>query len=463
LADQGLIVYKAETEPGVLTDFARAVAISRAGLWAGFFTTAENPTSGLAYFDGSTWENCSAAADVAGENINAMLADPQDRVWVGTEKYGIRMWDGARWHTYMTQDGLPSGEIYSLTADPQGNIWAGTWAGLAEFSGGSWANPYSVENNTLFNDHVHAAAFASSGDILVGHIDAGVSQFVNSSGSWHHLTKPDLGGVEVRSMAIVTATAGESEAVWIATADGGATRMQDSRFKTFRATDGLPSDDVEALAVDKYGRVWAATDKGVAYFEAGRWVTYDTLNTFSVAFGPACQNCPYDDDSIWTGTAANGLEHTRVPFPDNYGVVQVVAVCVAGMGDNRTCQPAQLTRGSDVVTATVAEDFSPGELFRPQFTIVPLAPYQLREDWGDQLIYVASASQDRFGAWPHIAIKGTWDPGQPAVVTDYDDPLKAPQLAAGQRRATFVATWRTWLHTRSVGPVIRLVFAVSSP
>jgi hypothetical protein len=41
----------------------------------------------------------------------------------------------------------------------------------------------------------------------------------------------------------------------------------------------LPSDTVRALAVDTNGRVWAGTERGAAYFEAGQWRVYNTSNS----------------------------------------------------------------------------------------------------------------------------------------------------------------------------------------
>ena len=47
--------------------------------------------------------------------------------------------------------------------------------------------------------------------------------------------------------------------LWIATADGGISRFDGSRFETFGLTDGLPHPTVMAIAEDADGRLWFGT------------------------------------------------------------------------------------------------------------------------------------------------------------------------------------------------------------
>jgi hypothetical protein len=59
-----------------------------------------------------------------------------------------------------------------------------------------------------------------------------------------------------------------------------------------------------------------------------------------------------------------------------------------------------------------------------------------------------------------MAVKGTIEPGQPFVFTDFDNYFIAPQLTSGEQEHTFISTWRVWMFTRYTGPPIHISFTV---
>src|SRR4051812_12309440 len=105
------------------------------------------------------WSDCSQLGNTRDENINAVAVDPSGRLWVATEQAGVAMLDEAGWHRFTTRDGLPSLKTYGIVFDARRDVWVATWGGVARFDGKMWTVPYTAENQTLFNDHVHALAF----------------------------------------------------------------------------------------------------------------------------------------------------------------------------------------------------------------------------------------------------------------------------------------------------------------
>ncbi len=445
---QGLTAFSPDnTEGAVISPWARAIVIDERGVFSGYFPGGESPRGGVMHFDKATWANCNLPGEGPALNVNALAIDARDRLWAGTEEGGVSVWEGDRWRTYTTDDGLPSNKIYGLTVDAAGNVWAATWEGVAKFDGERWSVPYTVSNNTIFSNHAHAIAFDSAGSIWVAHIDDGVSQYREADGRWvHHTAASGMGGNKGRSIVIRPAASGEAESVWVATADGGVSVFEQGRWTAYREADGLPSDDVGALALDKHRRVWAATTGGTAWFDGERWATYDTLWTVSLAFGPACEGCPYTDEHVWTGTAETGLTVSRLPYPD-------LAMDVLGLRffDRE---------GSEISQPVVV---APGEAFRPEITVQPRSPYQLLESRGDMLVHLDADDALRFGAYERIPVKGTIEPGQPFTFTDYDNFYVAPQLEKGEAERTFTSTWRTWVHGRYAGPPIGVTFTVRNP
>jgi ligand-binding sensor domain-containing protein len=84
--------------------------------------------SGVARWDGSSWNVWTDGEGISGERITSFLVSDLGDVWVGT-KTGISRWNGQRWKVYNTSQGLTSEYITVLYQSPNGTLWAGTLAG----------------------------------------------------------------------------------------------------------------------------------------------------------------------------------------------------------------------------------------------------------------------------------------------------------------------------------------------
>jgi hypothetical protein len=462
---QGVSNFTMENTPGLLNNTVRSLAIDKTGLWIGYFGK-----SGLGHYDKKNFLNCALSKIMGWQDINALAISKTGKIWVGTEKNGVASFDGKEWRSYTTNDGLPHNEIYGLTIDEQDNVWAGTWEGVAKFDGTSWSVPYHVRNETIFNNHVGPIAFDSEKNIWVGHLGDGISLYQQKNSKWvNYTTKNGLAGNEVRSIIIRPKSDQQPESVWVATVNGGISRFQQGQWTTYRVEDGLPINNVNDLALDRYNRIWAATDKGVSYFDDKSWKPYHSLATSTIAIGGSClgTSCPFDDDHVWTGTPTLGLTHSRLPLPD--AAIKVTKICfVAFVTSERetTCPSFDISfdrsLSESIVTATFPEPLKPDETLRFEITVSPEETYQLQENRGDFISNTDDNDSNLFGAWPLIGVKGTIETGQPYTFTDYDNPFVAPKLPDGIQEKQFISTWRIWMYTRYVGPYIRLVFTVKN-
>lgn len=467
IRSQGVSSFNTENTPGFLNNTVRALAIDQTRLWIGYFGSDKNSANGLGHYDKKSFSNCDFSKVLETQNINTIAVSQSGNIWVGTEKNGVLSFDGKEWRLYTIREGLPSNEIFELTIDAQDNIWVGTWEGIAKFDGTNWSVPYQVQNDTIFNNHVSSIAFDSEQNIWIGHISDGISEYRQTDDKWIYYTtstENGLAGDEIRSIIIRPQTAEQPESVWFATADGGISRFEKDKWTVYRVEDGLPSNDVSALALDRYNRIWAATAKGVVYFDDKVWKIYDTLDTSTIAIGSSCPDapCPFDDDHVWTGTAEMGLTHSRLPLPDS--VLKVTSICFVTFHRERSC-PSLLSDDSlsiQTVTAIYPAQLESGETLRFEITVSPEGIYELREDRGDFMSNTDDNDFNLFGAWPVIGIKGVVETGQPFTFTDYDNPFVAPKLPEGVQEKEFVSTWRMWMYTRYVGPYIRLIFMVKN-
>jgi hypothetical protein len=437
---QGVSVFnQVNTANAVLTDKVRSLTIDERGLWIGYFSLGPQAAGGVGHYDKATWAQCLAGTPSLPMDVNAVAVDHNGLLWAATEKNGAAYYNGQEWRVFTSQDGLPSNQTYSVTVDPDGAIWIGTWEGVTRFDGQSWSVPYSTENNTLRNNRVIAVVFDAAKNIWVGHINDGLSYFDSSTQQWKGFTSRNspLTGDKVRSILLrPSATAGSPEEVWVATADGGISVFSNGAWASYRGGSVLPSDDVRVLTLDRYNRVWAGTSKGTVYFDGTQWLTYHTYDTLSIAIGPDCEQCPFDTDHVWTGTADAGLTHSRIPLPD--AVIDVIEV-----------------RYPKVV--------APGEEFHPKIVVAPRAPYELREDRGDFLSNTDESDDNLFGAYARVPVKGTITGEQHYTFVDHDNAIRAPQLAEGETEREYTSTWRVWMFTRYVGPPIKITFTVRRP
>jgi hypothetical protein len=173
--------------------------------------------------------------DRPGKFITALLA-ARDALWIGTEDNGLWRLDlkadaskSASWRQFTAAD-TKTQDVYAIALDAAGRIWVGTLnQGVSVYNGKEWRN-YGVIDGCS-GERVFAIAADSDpkrGTVWIG-TDHGLT-------SW---TPAPL------------SKSGEAPA----------TDHAPGMWRTYTRGDGLPSDQIYAVAVDrKNGRVWVGTE-----------------------------------------------------------------------------------------------------------------------------------------------------------------------------------------------------------
>jgi ligand-binding sensor domain-containing protein len=130
---------------------------------------------GVNFFDGKQWTRApNFPSTVEGENpealsnnVNVILADGPDELWVGTEN-GLGYFDGETWTRFSMEDGLPANRIYTLMFDQNDELWVGTDSGAAHFVDQTFETspqgpPYGVYG--MLQDQQGAYWFSGGGGI----------------------------------------------------------------------------------------------------------------------------------------------------------------------------------------------------------------------------------------------------------------------------------------------------------
>ncbi len=250
--------------------------------------------------------------------IMAMCRDKQGNLWLATEGSGIYRYDpsafkGKHWTQFTKQNthgALANNCIYAIACDNHDRIWAGELNhGVSVFNGKQWQDYDIVQNPRHkvlagpLGDHVYAMKFDRYTDQMWIGTNAGISVYQCSGRKvgaikhhWHYITQanglpmnPDAiacgkngiiyvgtqcGGLAVGTPEGSGGKADGAHPTLIAASAGNAlgwsryqwTVIQGPWHMPLTATGkGLPSNLINAVAVESGGRVVVGTDGGIAF------------------------------------------------------------------------------------------------------------------------------------------------------------------------------------------------------
>jgi len=85
-----------------------------------------------------------------------------------------------------------------------------------------------------------------------------------------------------RQLEAMSLARGLDGTIWVATQGGGVAAFRHGHWTWYTMKDGLPSEEITSLMVDRRGRLWATpTTGGIAMFDGHRWRTYTTRDGLS--------------------------------------------------------------------------------------------------------------------------------------------------------------------------------------
>ncbi|MFQ5857141.1 MAG: alpha/beta fold hydrolase [Anaerolineae bacterium] len=317
---------------------------------------------GAGYVDTNGWATFAPGLGIPGRWVTALAVGPDHEVWLGTFGAGLSHYNGESWRTFNTNNsGLTNDWVTALAVAPNGILWVGTHGGgVATYDGKRWRT-FNRRNVGLASDWVTAVAAGPDGDIWVGTYRNGVSHFEPLSlgsdlpdnvlglpiGTW----RTYAAGADLPSGFINAVAAGPSGTAWIAT-DAGLTRFTPTlqrpfpstglrtgdraqgsaglgtgdagTWRTFTTQDGLPSNNIRAVAVDDRGTVWAGTPHGVA------WLESDSASTDSSATSEETAGHRWRTHTTEDGLVNNYVETIAVDTAGNIWLGTLGGISVLG-------------------------------------------------------------------------------------------------------------------------------------
>ncbi len=199
------------------------------------------------------------------------------RVWVGTESNGLfRLDPGSdeRWIQYQNdpedEGSLGSGFVMAMLEDRRRTLWVGIFgagAALQRFDPASEKFvSYKLPSTMIYT----LAVDPDSDDVLwIGTADLGLLRLEVSTGTTQIYTPNPADTLSKTDNAVVGFAFDGPETIWMATYGGGLKRLDLTKktFRSYRRSDGMPSDALLGLLVDRRGALWVSSVAGLARFD----------------------------------------------------------------------------------------------------------------------------------------------------------------------------------------------------
>lgn len=326
-------------------------------------------------------------------NSNAVFLDSRNEWWFLTNENLYRFADIKDFSSlarqkplavYDTRDGLHGNQIYRAFEDKQGDVWISTRAapdaddskfGLSKFNRGTQTfQTFSKAEN--FPPRKSASAFAEDGlrNLWIGFYEGGLVRY--RDGRFTEITDGLPEGL------ITDLHLDKKGRFWLSTASSGVSRVEDlsaerPRFVSYKAENGLASNNVRSITEDDFGQIYFGTARGIDRLtpETGQVKHYTTSDGLA---GDFVSTAFRDRDGIlWFGTP-NGLSRL---VPEQNTKIIAPPVWVSGLriaGESQTVSELGISEISDLELHPAQNnlqidffglDFSPNESLRYQFML----------------------------------------------------------------------------------------------
>ncbi len=223
-----------------------------------------------------------------------LYQDSKSYLWMATQGGGVCSFDGANFTTLTMKNGLPSNYIHTIYEDEDGALWFGTKKGLAQYQ--QQKISYGKPEERI----VYAIAPQTDSTLWVG-TDKGLYVFHKRRKRYQkHRVDPKLNIARVNDLLQI------KNELWVASTRG-LFILKDKEVELIDVSDGLLSEDVKDLELDKKGQVWVAQFAGGLSRVSAR--RKQVQKSYSAANLRMAQHVYLGkENKVWVGTQDNGIQ-----------------------------------------------------------------------------------------------------------------------------------------------------------
>jgi ligand-binding sensor domain-containing protein/signal transduction histidine kinase len=264
---------------------------------------------------------------LAHDVIMSLYKDCSERMWVGTENYGLDLFNredkNFTHFSYNPNDtySLSSNSIYSIFEDKEGKLWVGTF-----HTGLNVMDPYQEKfshyrhianlKNSLSNNIVTTVLEDASGNLWIGTDGGGLNYFNPKHNSFRHYRQEPQG---LKSDAVLSLCYDDDTNLWIGTWAGGINvyNSHNNSFTYYNQENcGLENNNIYNLLKASDGKIYIGTNGGgLSIFDKthNTFVTHRYNSTDTMSLSSDVIRCIYQDraGTIWVGTYSEGLNRLQ--------------------------------------------------------------------------------------------------------------------------------------------------------
>jgi diguanylate cyclase (GGDEF)-like protein len=240
-------------------------------------------------------------------SIYSVFHDREGTTWLATNKGLSRLRKNVL-QSFSVKDGLTHSEVYPIYRDRQERIWIGTTQGLSIHHNGAFttvnlkpadANAPAVETWRGPEMSVQSLWEDAKGRMWIG-LDGGI--FIADRGSARFLAG-------TRGLHVFAIAGDRNGTVWAAT-NRGLLRIRDDRLEGILSVkDGLPNEFMTVVFEDSKGRLWFGGLGGLSLYEGGKLTNYTAKQGLT---GNYVRSVYEDaDGTLWIGTYGEGMSRFR--------------------------------------------------------------------------------------------------------------------------------------------------------
>lgn len=328
LKGQNLAFDHITVESGLSQNSVLAIAQDSSGfMWFG-------TRYGLNRYDGHNFKifqtDTSKLTSISDNYITTLLCDSKHNLWIGTghglNKFNAR--NNTFEHFYFNQKlNSQANSIICIFEDTQGHIWAGTWDGLYLLKKDQKESFKSFKLSPLKNNAantIHAIYQDNDGFFWIGS-STGLYRLNIKNGSY--LKQGPVNLAPINNNFITSIVGDKQNRIWIGTQNDGLDLYQKSSqsFSHFTHADGLVSNNIRRIIIDKTGRLWLATLEGLSVFNPKNKsfisYTHDSENKKSLNQNSIYSLLQDANGSVWVGTYYGGVNITY-PYTTAFNIFQ---------------------------------------------------------------------------------------------------------------------------------------------
>ena len=235
--------------------------------------------------------------DYANDNVTALLADSQGRLWIGKRNGLVYVLSDSVLMECAPVESMIGHRVDCMVEDAAQAVWVASSYGrdVGRYETPSLCEAFGVGSSGERKGSVAAMAVGLDGLVYFGSPSPRMLDAVTVFDGTSFASMEGVGGIPVTALCF------DSEhRLWVGTAEGVSV-CEGEYVLTYGSEDGLPSELITALFCDSNGRMWIGTEGGGACVYDGR-----VFQSMSLGDRPFCNTvndiAEDGDGTIWLGT-----------------------------------------------------------------------------------------------------------------------------------------------------------------